>query len=131
MQATVILLMYVSAAPSGRQIDADDTVTPCGRLLRRCLETVEPMRELHVTETCGREDADKLCFQRSTSNSTRPEIDVASGRFGQFDAEHDVRNLQSASRLEDAANLVDGQSLLRHQIEHTIRHHDIGTCRLD
>jgi hypothetical protein len=89
------------------------------------------MGDSHVAETSGGEDGDKLCFQQSTSDSTSPEIDVPPGRFGQFDAEHDVGHLQAPARLEDTADLLDGQALLRYEIEHTVRNHDISAFRVD
>ena len=108
-----MLPSYLPAAKC-REIHADDAVPARGPLFRSGLEAVEPIRDPHVGKSGLRERRDQLCFQQSAGDSTGPEIDILARVLRQLDAEHDVRDLYSASRFQDTLDLGDGGSLLGH-----------------
>ena len=104
----------------GRQVDSDDTV-PLRRTFLRCTgEAIEPVEHAYPGETGGLEDADELCFQQSTGDSTGPEIDVSKGAVGQDLADDDVGDLRATPTLQHPCDLVDSPCLVRHEIEHTV-----------
>ena len=83
----------MSSQPGCRQIHSDNTVSLGRTFFCRSGEAIESAENAYACETGRREDANELCFQQSTGNSTRPEVDVSERVVGQDFANHDVRHL--------------------------------------
>jgi hypothetical protein len=112
-----------------RQIDSDDSV-PLGRTFLGCTgEAIEPIEKAYSRETGGLEDADELCIQQSTGDSTSPQVDVSKGAVGQNFANDDVGDLGATATFQHPCDLADGPCFVRHKIEHAIRDDDID-CRV-
>ena len=79
---TVDVRKLRASCPYPRQVGADHAVLLGGSLLRRAAEAIVPLRHGNITESRGDERSDELCFQQSASDSTSPEVDVASDRVG-------------------------------------------------
>jgi hypothetical protein len=86
------------------------------------------MGDPYIAEAHGDECVDELCLRQSAGDSTGPELDVASDRLRQLDAGHDVRNLQATTDAQDSGDLGKRSFLLRHEIQHAVRHDDVNTC---
>jgi hypothetical protein len=86
---------------------------------------------VYACETGSREDADELCFQQSTGNSNRPQVDVSKRAVGQYFADHDVRQLYAPATFQHPCDLADSPRFVWYEIEYAIRDHDIDRCVLD
>jgi hypothetical protein len=82
-------------------------------------------------KTSGLEDADELCFQQSTGDSTSPEVDVSKGAVGKDFANDDVGDLRATATLQYPCDLADSPCLVRHKVEHAIGDDDIDRRVLD
>ncbi len=103
-----------------RQIHSDDTV-PLGCTVLRCAgEAIEPVENADPGETGGLEDADELCFQQSSGDSTSPEVDISKSAVWKDFANDDVRDLHASTTLEHARELADGSGLVGHEVEHAV-----------
>ena len=103
-----------------RQIHSDDTVSLGCTVLRCAGEAIEPVENVHPGETGGLEDADELCFQQSTGDSTGPEVDISESAVWKDFADDDVRDLHAATRLQHARDFADGPGFVGHEIEHAV-----------
>ena len=131
MPPAIVLGEPVLSRPRCRQIDCDDTV-PLGRTFLGCTgEAIEPVENAHSGETGTLEDADELCFQQSTGDSTGPEVDLSKGAVGQDFANHDVCDLRPTTTFQHPCDLADRPCFVRHKVEHAIRDHDIDRRVLD
>ena len=93
--------------PGCRQTHSNDTVPLSRAFFCRSGEAIELVENAYVRESSSREDANELCFQQSTGDSTRPQVDVSKCAVGQDFADHDVRNLRAPATLEHACDLAD------------------------
>jgi hypothetical protein len=91
-----------------RQIHSDDTVALGGTFLRCSGEAIEPVEKADSGETGGLEDADELCFQQSTGDSTSPEVDISKSAVWKDLTDDDVRDLHASARLQHARDLAHG-----------------------
>ena len=82
---------------------------------------------MHVAEAGRREGVHKLCFQQSTGDSTNPEIDVAEGAFWQDFPDHNIGDLGTPARFQDAGNFTDGPEFVGYEVQYAVRDHDIHT----
>jgi len=81
--------------PRCRQIHSNDTVPFGSTFFCGSGEGIEAVEDAHASETSACEDANELCFQQSTGDSTRPKVDVSKGAVGQDFANHNVRDLHA------------------------------------
>src|SRR6476659_6334026 len=66
-----------------------------------------------------------LCFQQSAGNSAGPEVDVASPLSTDRILDRDIGDLDPPTGSEHPEDLGENRVLVRDQVEHTIRDHDV------
>ena len=123
---------HTDLAESAR-LGGPDRRTHCTELLRlstRVLERRAGVRVyevslLNVGEPESHQLARVLSFQESSSNSPGPEVDVALGLLGHRPVDHDIGDLKPATRLQHALYLREHRVLVRDEVDHTVRDHDI------
>ena len=108
-----------------REVHADDAVSARRAFFGGAVETHEPRCSARLDEPGGLKCSDELCFQQSACNSTGPQVDVTQRLVWEHRANHDVGDLDAAPGLEDAGDLGDCAVLVRYEIEHAVRDHDI------
>ena len=74
-------------------------------LMLRAGEHVDLGSPSNVLEAGAGKDPLPLCFQQSTGNSARPEVDVILRLLRHFLVYDDVADLEAAARLQDAVDL--------------------------
>jgi hypothetical protein len=111
---------------SRRQIDAKDAVSLGRPFLGRSGEAVESLEHPDIGEAGRLEDADELCFQQSTGDSTRPEIDVSERAVGKDLADDNVRDLRASAWFQHTRDLPDSVRLVWHEVEDAVRDHDVN-----
>ena len=103
-----------------RQIHSDDTVPLRRTFLRSTGEAIEQIENSYPGETGALEDADELCIQQSTGDSTSPKVDVSESTVRQDLADDDVGDLCATATLQHPCDLVDSPRLVRHEVEHAV-----------
>ena len=68
-----------------------------------------------------------LCFQQSTGNSARPEVDIVLRVLGDFLVDDDVADLEAATRFQHTEDLAHHLYLVGAQIDHAVA--DSSGCR--
>src|SRR6266545_1618781 len=111
-----VLSDVISGFP-GEDVHPDDTVLARDALL-----------ELHVPEADPHEDLDELSLRESTGNSTSPEVDVSTDRFGEFVTHDDVCVEEPSARLEHAEDFGVRDRLVRGEVQDSVRDHDVDAC---
>lgn len=108
-----------------REVHADDAVSARRAFFGGAVETHEPRCNARLDEPGGLKCPDELCLQQSACDSTGPQVDVTQRLVWEHLADHDVGNLDATPGLENAGNLGDCAVLVRYEIEHAVRDHDI------
>src|SRR6266852_5092650 len=76
-------------------------------------------------ESCAADHRLPPCARQGTCDSTSPEIDVAKGFLGYWALQTDISHGHPASRLEHPEDLPIDADLVRAEVDHAIRNHDI------
>ena len=82
-------------------IHTSDTVLACGAFLRGAAKRIEVLGHSNGREPDGLQDDCELCLRQSAGDSTRPEIDVAPNRLGEFAGDEDVPVEELTARFEN------------------------------
>jgi len=104
----------------------------CGTTrLRRATEDVRLPGDLEVNES-GSHDRDlQICFQQSTSNSARPQIDLLFRIRWHRGTHQDIPDLEATGGFEHASHLLQGREFVWQQVEHTVGDNHVGPAIRD
>lgn len=114
------MALYVLARLPRKHVGAMYSVSPGRIFFLRAAEAVETGRYAYVVKTQLLQERDELCLRQSAGDSTGPQVDVAARVFAELDIECDVSQLQSASRSQDTAYLLESFLFFRHEVEHPV-----------
>jgi hypothetical protein len=95
------------------------------RRLGRVRVDVDAIGDLESHEAGGDDRRPKLCLQQSAGDSALPQIDVAFRFVAEGLLHQDVAELQPPARLEHASHLLQPGELVREEIQHAVRDHDV------
>jgi hypothetical protein len=99
----------------------------CGATgLRRATENVRLPGDLEVDESGGHDRGLQFCFQQSTGNSARPEIDLLLRVRWHRGTHQDIPDLQATVGFEHASHFLQGRQFVRQQVEDAVRDDHIG-----
>jgi hypothetical protein len=93
--------------------------------LRRAAKDIGLPRDLEIDKTGGYDRSLELCFQQSTGNSARPQVDLTFSALRNRFLDQDVTDLQAPTGLENARHFLQGCGFIWDQIEDAIRDHNI------
>jgi hypothetical protein len=111
-----------------------DTLCPecCGATrLRRATEDVRLPGDLEVNESGSHDRGLQFCFQQSTGNSARPEIDLLFRVLWHRLLHQDIPDLEATAGFEYASHLLQGREFVWQQVEHTVGDDHIGPAIRD
>ena len=104
----------------------------CGTTrLRRATEDVGLPGDLEVNESCSHDRGLQFCFQQSTSNSARPQIDLLFRVLWHRLLHQDIPDLEATGRFEHASHLLQGREFVWQQVEHPVGDDHIGPAIRD
>lgn len=99
----------------------------CGTArLRRATEDVRLPGDLEVNESRSHDRGLQFCFQQSTSNSARPQIDLLFRVRWHRGTHQDIPDLEATAGFEDPGHLLQGSELVWQQVEDTVGDDHIG-----
>ena len=97
-------------------VHARHAVFPGNAFLRCATKTIEALFQADFIKADLVEKCDELCLRQSAGDSTRPQIDIPSDRFGQLVRNDDVAVQELAARLQNPEHLAKRFSLVRRQV---------------
>ncbi len=104
----------------------------CGTTrLRRATEDVRLPGDLEVNESRRHDRGLQFCFQQSTGNSARPQIDLLFRVLWHRLLHQDIPDLEATAGFEHASHLLQGSELVRQQVEDTVGDDHIGPAIRD
>ena len=104
----------------------------CGTArLRRAAEDVRLPGDLEVNESGGHDRGLQFCFQQSTGNSARPQIDLLFRILRHCLLHQDIPDLEATSGFEYASHLLQGHEFIRQQVEDAVGDDHIGPAIRD
>ncbi len=104
----------------------------CGATsLRSATEDVHSLRDLDVNETGGHDRGLQFCFQQSTGNSARPQIDLLFRVLWHRLLHQDIPDLEATGGFEYASHLLQGREFVWQQVEDTVGDDHIGPAIRD
>jgi hypothetical protein len=104
----------------------------CGTArLRSATEDVRLPGDLEVNEACSHDRGLQFCFQQSTSNSARPQIDLLFRVLWHRLLHQDIPDLEATCGCEHASHLLQGREFVRQQVEDTVGDDHIGPAIRD
>ena len=106
-----------------------DTLCPefCGApRLRSATEDVRLPGDLEVNETRRHDCGLQFCFQQSTGNSARPQIDLLFRVLWHRLLHQDIPDLEATAGFEHASHLLKGREFVRQQVEDAVGDDHIG-----
>ncbi len=104
----------------------------CGTArLRRATENVRLPGDLEVNESCRHDRGLQFCFQQSTSNSARPQIDLLFRVLWHRLLHQDIPDLEATAGFEHPSHLLQGSEFVWQQIEDTVGDDHIGPAIRD
>jgi hypothetical protein len=111
---------------AGAEVDA---LRPefCGTAgLRRATEDVRLPGDLEINEARSHDRGFQFCFQQSTGNSARPQIDLLFRVRWHRLLHHDIPDLEATAGFEHASHLLQGREFVWQQVEHPVGDDHIG-----
>ncbi len=104
----------------------------CGATrLRRATEDVRLPGDLEINESGSHDRSFQFCFQQSTGNSARPQIDLLFCVLWHRLLHQDIPDLEAAAGFEHASHLLQGREFVWQQVEHTVGDDHIGPAIRD
>jgi hypothetical protein len=104
----------------------------CGTTcLRRATENVRLPGDLEVNESGGHDRGLQFCFQQSTGNSARPQIDLLLRVLRHRGTHQDIPDLQATVGFEHASHFPQGRQFVRQQVEDAVGDDHIGPAIRD
>jgi len=104
----------------------------CGATgLRRATEDVRLPGDLEVNESGRHDRGMQFCFQQSTGNSARPQINLLFRVRRHRGTHQDIPNLEAARGFEYAGHLPQGRQFVRQQVEYPVGDDHIGPAIRD
>ena len=104
----------------GEQIHAVNSVSAGRPFLTRAAKTIETIRDANVFKPTRRESFDDLCFQQSSRDSARPEIDIVTGVFGKFHVQSNIGDLHPAPGFKNPLDLPQSRILFGDEVQDPI-----------
>jgi hypothetical protein len=99
----------------------------CGATrLRRATEDVRLPGDLEVNEACRHDRGLQFCFQQSTGDSARPQIDLLFCVLWHRLLHQDIPDLEATRGFEHASHLPQGREFVRQQVEDPVGDDHIG-----
>ena len=99
--------------------------------LRRATEDVRLPGDLEVNESRSHDRGLQFCFQQSTSNSARPQIDLLFRVLWHRLLHQDIPDLETTRGFEYAGHLLQGSQFVWQQIEDAVGDTHIGPAIRD
>jgi len=104
----------------------------CGTArLRSATEDVRLPGDLEVNESRCHDCGLQFCFQQSTSNSARPQIDLLFRVLWHFLLHQDIPDLEATRGFEYAGHLLQGREFVWQQVEDSVGDDHIGPAIRD
>ena len=104
----------------------------CGTTrLRRATENVRLPGDLEVNESCSHNRGLQFCFQQSTGNSARPQIDLLFRVLWHRLLHQDISDLEATGRFEHASHFPQGREFVWQQVEDPVGDDHIGPAIRD
>ena len=104
----------------------------CGTTrLRSATEDVCLPGDLEVNKSCSHDRGLQFCFQQSTSNSARPQIDLLFRVRWHRLLHQDIPDLEATRGFEYAGHLLQGREFVRQQVEDSVGDDHIGPAIRD
>jgi len=99
----------------------------CGTTrLRRATEDVRLPGDLVVNESSSHDRGLQFCFQQSTGNSARPQVDLLFRILWHRLLHQDIPDLEATAGFEHASHLLQGRQLVWQQVEDAVGDDHIG-----
>ena len=99
--------------------------------LRRATEDVRLPGDLKVNESRSHDRGLQFCFQQSTGNSARPQIDLLFRVLWHRLLHQDIPDLETTAGFEHASHLLQGREFVWQQIEDPVGDDHIGPAIRD
>ena len=104
----------------------------CGTTgLRRATEDVCLPGDLEVNESRSHDRGLQFCFQQSTGNSARPQIDLLFRVLWHRLLHQDIPDLEATAGFEHASHLLQGREFVWQQVEDAVGDDHIGPAIRD
>jgi len=99
--------------------------------LRSAIEDVRLPGDLEVNESRSHDRGLQFCFQQSTSNSARPQIDLLFRVLWHRLLHQDIPDLEATRGFEHPSHLLQGREFVWQQIEDSVGDDHIGPAIRD
>lgn len=104
----------------------------CGTArLRSATEDVRLPGDLEINKSCSHDRGLQFCFQQSTSNSARPQIDLLFRVLWHRLLHQDIPDLEATRGFEYPGHLLQGREFVRKQVEDSVGDDNIGPAIRD
>ncbi len=104
----------------------------CGAArLRRATEDVRLPGDLEVNEAGSHDRGLQFCFQQSTGNSARPQVDLLFRVRWHCLLHQDIPDLEPPTGFEYPSHLLQGRQFVRQQVEDAVGDDHIGPAIRD
>ncbi len=104
----------------------------CGATrLRRATEDVRLPGDLEVNESGSHDRSLQFCFQQSTGNSARPQIDLLFRVLWHRLLHQDIPDLEATAGFEHASHLLQSREFVWQQVEDAVGDDHIGPAIRD
>ncbi len=104
----------------------------CGATgLRRATEDIRLPGDLEVNKSGGHDRGLQFCFQQSTGNSARPQVDLLLRLLRHRLLHQDIPDLEAARGFEHTGHLPQGRQFVRQQVEDPVGDDHIGPAIRD
>src|SRR5690606_35250460 len=95
----------------------------------RILDTIDTSRlDRRILEACVAQQGLEFAYLKRTRDTTHPQLHRSTQLRRHLAVDDNVANRESAAGLEHAERLLQHLSLVRRQVNHTVRQNDIHTC---
>jgi hypothetical protein len=113
------------------EVDAQRPEFCSAARLRSATENVRLPGDLEVDESGSHDRGLQFCFQQSTGNSARPQIDLLFRVRWHRLLHQDIPDLETARGFEHASHLLQGREFVWQQVEGTVGDDHIGPAIKD
>ena len=113
------------------EVDALCPEFRCAAGLRRATEDVRLPGDLEVNEAGSHDRGLQFCFQQSTGNSARPQIDLLFRVLWHRLLHQDIPDLEATGGFEHPSHLLQGSEFVWQQVEDTVGDDHVGPAIRD